>query len=40
MRDTWRKAEMQAEVPAWSLMQDMILGPQDHDLSQRQTLNH
>ena len=36
-----REAETQAEGEAgslWSLMQDSIPGPQDHDLSQRQML--
>ena len=37
MRDTEREAETQAEG---SPMQDSIPGPQDHDLSKRQMLNH
>ena len=38
-----REAETQAEgeaVPVRSLMHDFIPGPQDHNLSQRQMLNH
>ena len=44
MRDTERENQRQAEVrsrfPAGSLMWDLIPGLQDHDLSQRQMLNH
>ena len=44
MRNTERKAETQAEGEAGSplapSMWDSISGPQDHDLSQRQMLNH
>ena len=44
MRDTERKAETQAErearSPAGSPMWDLIPGPRDHYLSQRQMLNH
>ena len=36
-RDTGRG---RSRLPAGSLMWDLILGPQDHDLSQRQMLNH
>ena len=43
MRDTQREVETQAEVEAGSmqgnLMQDLILGPWDHALSQTHTLN-
>ena len=44
MRDTEREAETQAEGEVGSmqgsLMRDSILGPQDHNPSQRQMLNH
>ena len=40
MRDPQREAETQAEGEAGSPMWDSIPGPQDHDQSQRQTLNH
>ena len=43
MRDTQREAETQAKgkvLPVGSLMWDSILGPRDHDLSQRQMINH
>ena len=42
MRDTERGRDTGTErnrLPEGSLMQDSILGPQDHDLSQRLTLN-
>ena len=29
-----------SRLPAGSLMQDLIPGPQDHDMSRRQMLNH
>ena len=29
-----------SKFPAGSLMQDLVPGPQDHDLSRRQMLNH
>ena len=32
--------EGRSRLPSGSLMNDSISGPQDHDLSQRQTLNH
>ena len=43
MRESEKEAETQAEKEAGSLgepMCDSIPGPQDHDLSQRQILNH
>ena len=43
MRDTDRGRDVgrgRSRLPMGSLMWDSILGPQDHDLSQRQTLNH
>ena len=43
MRDTERESETQAEGEAGSagnLKWDLILGLQDHALSQRQALNH
>ena len=40
MRDTERKAETQAEGEAGSPMWDLIPGPRDHALSQRQSLKH
>ena len=41
MRDTKKEAETQAEGEAGSLWEPhAILGPQDHNLSQRHTLNH
>ena len=33
-------AKGRSRIPMGSLMQDSIPGPQDHDLSQRQMLNH
>ena len=42
MRDTERDRDIgrgRGRLPAGSLMQDWIPGPQDHDLSQRQMLN-
>ena len=40
MRDTQRKAETQAGSLQGSPMGDLIPGPQDHALSQREMLNH
>ena len=44
MRDTQRESRDigrgRSRLPVGSLMQDLIPGPWDHDLSQRQTLNH
>ena len=41
MRDTGRQGHRgKSRFPAGTLMQDWIPGPQDHDLSQRQVLNH
>ena len=43
MRDTERGRDIgrgRSRLHAGNLMQDSIPGPQDHDLSQRQTLNH
>ena len=43
MRDTEREAETgrgRCRLPMGSLIQDMIPGPQDHDLSQRKMLIH
>ena len=44
MRDTEREAETQVEgkirLPAGSPMWDSVTETQDHDLSQRQTLNY
>ena len=43
MRDTDRGRDIgrgRSRLPAGSVMGDSIPGPQDHDLSQRQTLNH
>ena len=43
MRGTQREEETQAErskLPVGSLMLDLIPGPIDHALSQRQMLNH
>ena len=45
MRDTERTRDIgrgRSRLPAGTgnLMQDLIPGPWDHDLSQRQTLNH
>ena len=40
MRDTQREAETQAEGEVGSLMWNSIPGPWDHNLSQRQMLNH
>ena len=44
MRDTEKEAETQEEgeagSPQGSLMQDSVPGSQDHDLSQKQMLNH
>ena len=45
MRDTKREAKTdigrrRSRLPTESLMQDSIPGPWDHDLSQRQMLNH
>ena len=44
MKDTQREAGTDAEgeggLPIGSLMQDSSPEPQDHDLSQRQTLYH
>ena len=40
MKDTHREAETQAEGEAGSLRGTRCAGPQDHDLSQRQTFNH
>ena len=37
MRDTGRR---RSRLPAVSLMQDLIPGPRDHDLSPKQMLNH
>ena len=42
-RDTERGRDIgrgRSRCPVGSPMQDSIPGPQDHDLSQRQTLNH
>ena len=42
IRDMEREAEtgrVKGRLPAGSLMWDSLPGPQDHDLSQRQTLN-
>ena len=35
-----RHRQRESRLPAGSLMQDSIPGPRDHDLSQRQMLNH
>ena len=44
MRDTHRERQRprqrEKQAPAGSLMQNSIPGPRDHNLSQRQTLNH
>ena len=45
MRDTQRERSRdlgrgRSRVPVGSLMWDSIPGPRDHDLSQKQTLNH
>ena len=43
MRDTDWEAEIgrgRSRLPVGTLMQDLNLGPRDHNLSQRQTLNH
>ena len=43
MRDTERGREVgrgRSRVPTGSPMYNLILGPQDHNLSQRQMLNH
>ena len=41
MKDTGRDiGRGRSRLPAGSLMQDLIPGPRDHDLSWRQTLNH
>ena len=45
MRDTHRERQRhidrgKSRLPMGSSMQDSILGPRDHTLSQRQTLNH
>ena len=43
MRDTERGRDIgrrRSRLRAGNLMQDLILGPGDHNLSQRQVLNH
>ena len=43
MTDTERSRDIgrgRSRLPVGSLMQDLISGPQDHDLSYRQMLNH
>ena len=39
-RERGRDIGRRSRLPAGSLMPDSILGPQDHALSQRQTVNH